>query len=163
MKDGIRICINKIEQVDSKKDHIVSNSYDQFITVVSDFMKNVNSRLDSVSTAIQTLDTSMNSTCSEMNKMYRDCATEFRALDSKNAQIAESLVEMKTNIKRTAHTLVDIEKSLTSISEKDEFTRPVRSAKETTCDVENAPVTDNKYTGLDDESDKRSGAREEGL
>ena len=155
VKDDIRICINKIEQlrVDSKKDHIVNNSYDQFTTVVSDFKKNVSSRLDSVSTTIQTLDTSMTSTRSEMNKMSRDCATEFRALDSKNAQIAESLVEMKTNIKRTGHTLVDIEKSLTSISEKDEFTRPARSAKETTCDVENAPVTDNKYTGLEDESD----------
>ena len=42
---------------------------------------------------------------------------------------------------------------MTSISEKDEFTRPSRPAKEKTCDVQITPVVNNRFAEREDESD----------
>ena len=62
-------------------------------------------------------------------------------------------MEIQTGIKRTGHTLIDVENSLTAISESDEFTRPPRPAKERTEAAEIMPNTDNKIAELEDEPD----------
>ena len=154
MKEDIHSCIVKIDQMgeNSKKERIFTNSHDELKTVVLDLQKRVNSRLDSASTTIQKLETSITSAWSSMNKLSRDCTTEFHNIESKNTQILETLMEIQTDIKRTGHTSIDVEKSLTAISESDEFTRPSRPAKERTEAAEIMPNTDNKFAELEDES-----------
>ena len=106
MKEDIRSCIVKIDQMgeNSKKERVVTNSHDELKTVVLDLQKKVDTRLDSASTTIQKLETSITSAWSSMNELSRDCATEFHNLESKNTQISETLMEIQTDIKRTGHT-----------------------------------------------------------
>lgn len=153
--ENIRSCVVKVEKLgeNSKREQTVNHSHDELKTAVSNFQKKVDSRFDLTRTSIQTLETSITSARSSMDKLSRDCTTEFHSLESKNTQIEEALSEISTNIRKTGHTLTEVEKSLTSISEKDEFTRPSRTVKERTCDVESTPVTDNKFAELENESD----------
>ena len=155
VKEDIRSCIVKIDQMgeNSKKEQIVTNSHDELKTVVLDLQKKVDSRLDSTSTNIQKLETSITSAWSSMNKLSRDCTTEFHNLKSKNTQMSETVMEIQTDIKRTGHTLIDVEKSLTAISESDEFTRPSRQANESTEAAEIMLNTDNKFAELEDKPD----------
>ena len=157
VKDDIRSCVMKIEQLaeNSKREPTIDHGHVELKTAVVNLQKKVDSRLDLTSSTIQALETSITSARSGMEKISRDCATELYALDTKSTQITEKLTEIQTDIKRTGHTLTEVEKSLTSLSEKDEFTRPSKAMKERPCDVEIVPVIDNKFAELteEDESD----------
>ena len=157
VKDDIRSCVMKIEKLaeNSKREQAIDHGHVELKTAVVNLQKKVDSRLDLTSSTIQALETSITLARSGMEKISPDCATEFHALDSKSTQITKKLTEIQTDIKRTGHTLTEVEKSLTSLSEKDEFTRPSKAMKERPCDVEIAPVIDNKFAELteEDESD----------
>ena len=154
MKEDIRSCVMKIEKLadNVKREQTIDHSHAELKTAVVNLQKKVDSRSDLTSSTIQTLETSMTLIQSSMQKISRDCATEFHALESKNTQITETLTEIQTSIKRTGHTLSEVEKSLTSMSERDEFTRPSKPMKERTCDDnEIVPALDNKFAGLSEE------------
>ena len=151
VKEDIRSCIVKIDKMgeNSKKERIVPNSHNELKTVALDLQKKVDTRLDSTSTTFQKLETSITSAWSSMNKLSPDCATEFHKLESKNTQIRETLMEIQTDIKGTGHTLIDVEKSLTAISESDEFTRPSRPATERAEAAEIMPFTEISFKGTE--------------
>ena len=95
----------------------------------------------------------MSSARSSTDQLSHDCIAEFETLKSSNNQIQEELSNISTDIKKTGQSLMDVEKSVTSLTEKGEFIRPARIAKEITSDVEYTTNTDNKFAELDDESD----------
>ena len=121
-------------------------SHDEIKAAVFNLQKKVDARLDTAKASIQTFDDSITSVRSSMDKLSQECATEFQTLKSKNNQMQESLSEMNTDIRRTRCSISEIEKSLTMLAEKDEFTRPTKTVKERTSEVECRTVTDNKFT-----------------
>ena len=120
---------------------------------VFNLQKKVDARLDSAKASVQKCDASITSVRSSMDHLAQECATEFQTLESKINQMQESLSEINTDIKRTRSSITEIEKSLTKLSEKDEFTIPTKTVKERTSEVECKTETENKFTELEVEFD----------
>ena len=155
VSENIRSCILKIEKLEDnvKKERTVTSCYDEIKSTVLNLQKRVDSRLDTAKSSIQMLEASMSSAKSSMDQLSHDCTAEFQTLNSRNTQIQEAVSKMSTDIKKNGQSLMEVEKSLTSLAEKDEFTRPTKTAKVITSDVDCTTVTDNKYAELDDDSD----------
>ena len=151
LKKDIGSCVVNIESL--MRDRVTSNSNEDVKAVILNLQKKVDSRLDLTNSNIEQLETSVSSTKTSMEKLSRECATELKTLESKNSKITEALVGIQTDIKRTTHTLADVEKSMTSLSEKDEFTRPPRAARERMCNTDTTPAVDNRFEELVEESD----------
>ena len=75
------------------------------------------------------------------------------SVESKNNQINDKLLEMNKDFKATERKLTEVEKSLTTLPEKEEFMKPTRTAKERSSAVDNSASTNNKYAELQDDSD----------
>ena len=130
-----------------------NHSHDEIKAAVFNLQKKVDAHLDLAKASIQTFDASITSVRSSMDHLSQESATEFQTLESKNNQMQESLSEMNTDIKRTHCSIIEIEKSLTTLSEKTEFRLPTETVKERTSEVECTTVTENKFTELEVEFD----------
>ena len=153
--ENFRLCISKVERLEnnSEKVETVNHCHDEINTTVLNLQKTIDSRLDTTKSSIQTLEASISSARSSMDQLSQDCATEFKNLESKNNQVHEALSKISTDIKKSGQSLGEVEKSLTSLSENDEFMKPNRTVKERTSDIKSTTYTDNKFADLQDESD----------
>ena len=155
VSENVRLCISKIEKVgdNSKREQADNHCHNELKVSIQNLQRKVESRLDVTKSSFHSLEASVSSAKTCVDQLSQDCTTEFNKLESKNNQINDKLLEMNKDFKATERKLTEVEKSLTTLSEKEEFMKPTRTAKERSSAVDNSASTNNKYAELQDDSD----------
>ena len=101
-----------------------TNSTKEFQAGLIGLQKSFSSRLDAVKISVQSIDISISQIKSSINSRSKSQETDMEGLRSSNKQIQEAVTEVSNDVCRTRDTISDIEKSITALSESDEFKQP---------------------------------------
>lgn len=147
---GINNCNRKIE--DLKELPRQTELPCDFSLDIKGLSKKVDTQFGNMNVSIQAVERSIMSLQNGFDNSSKECKTQCQLLEVSDKQLQESLTEIKTDMSRVRQTITDMEKTLTVISEGEDFSRPNKSTKAKTNDEEIIIVSDsNIYKGLEEE------------
>ena len=97
---------------------------------VSNLQKKVENSYEAVRSSVQSVENAVSTLKRGVDKMSK-CLEEFMAIESKNNQLQESVMEVNRDIKTSKGIITDIEKSLTAMVQHNDFRKPTKIAKHT--------------------------------
>ena len=122
---------------------------------ISSLQKRVETSYDIVKSSIKSVENSVSTLKCGVDKMSQDCQEEFKALESKNTKLQESVTEVNRVVKSSKDVITEIEKSLTVMTQLEDFRKPVKTAKLTVPGEDRTSTsTSNTYAGLIGEDDE---------
>ena len=152
---GISSCINKVEdlRLTSLQEQRSSRSYN-IQPEIKDLQKKIDSQFTDMKAYIPTVERSVTVLHSGMEHLSRNCKAEFQKLETKNEHIQESLTIMNNDMGRARQTITEMGKTLTVLSEGEDFEKSNKLAKKKTTEEECINILDsNKYIELENEDD----------
>ena len=149
-------CYNRIEDIAKikKGDKTIDSIYSIMPDMIG-LQKQVDSNNETIKSSIKTMDGSVTTLKIGLEKMSKDCQTEFNELESKNVILQELVTEANEDIRASKEIIKDIEKSLTAITQQEEFIKPIKSAKQTVPnEMRSVTPTANIYASLIEDDDE---------
>ena len=88
--------------------------------------------------------------------MLQDCQEEFKTIESMNTELQGSVTEVNRDVKASKEVVTEMEKSMTVMTQLEDFRKPIKSAKLTVpAEDRTSTSTSNAYAGLiEDDGDE---------
>ena len=128
------------------------NNLDKTNNVMHDIAslhKKVDTSNDTVKNSIQTVESLISTLKYGVEKKSKECQVEFKELKTKNTQLQETVTEVRRDMKTSKEVISEIEKSLTVLTQQEDFMRPVKTVKPSINDEASiSTLTSNKFAEL---------------
>lgn len=156
LSSSIDRCYGKIKELgEVKKTEKTPDKTNDVMCDISSLQRKVDTSYDTVRSSIQSVENSVSTLKCGVDKMSKDCQVEFKAIESKNTQLQESVTEVNRDIKASKEVITEIEKSLTVMTQLEDFMRPSKTVKPTVpAEASTSTSTSNMYASLIDNDDE---------
>ena len=156
LSSSIERCYSNIKGLgEAKKTEKIPVITNDVMLGLSSLQKRVETSYDIVKSSIKSVENSVSTLKCGVDKMSQDCQEEFKALESKNTKLQESVTEVTRVVKSSKEVITEIEKSLTVMTQLEDFMKPVKTAKLTFPGEDRTSTsTSNMYAGLIGEDDE---------
>ena len=150
LSSSVDRCYSSIKDLgELRKAEIIPEKVNDVILDVSNLQKKVENSYEAVRSSVQSVENAVSTLKRGVDKMSKDRLEEFMAIESKNNQLQESVMEVNRDIKTSKGIITDIEKSLTAMVQHNDFRKPTKIAKHThPTEACLTTTTSNIYTSL---------------
>ena len=150
LSSSIERCNSNIKYLgEAKKIEKTPDTTNDVTLDISSLQKRVETSYDTVRSSIKSVENSVSTLKCGVDKMSQDCHEEFKAIESKNNQLQESVTEVNRDVKSSKEVITEIEKSLTVMTQLEDFKKPVKTAKPTVAAEDRTSTsTSNTFAGL---------------
>ena len=137
MEDNMKLnqdVTRKLDEIASKQQDI-SDSQSTIIKDLSTDKKNVNCRVDGLKSSLHVVETSCSDLKKNLDKAYTANKKDCDEIQNVGRKIYEAISEVRNESKRTREQMVDIERSISAMSEAGMFTSNEKQQKAKDCSV----------------------------